>query len=99
MGRHDAPSAQRFNPDWTLAPGDLLREELKARNITQAELGRRMFYDRQVITRIINARQPLDPEFAIALEKQGFASAEFWVAAEAYYRLDLVRGRTRSIKP
>lgn len=84
-----------FRPDWTVAPGDILREELETRGISQAELARRMFYDRQVVTRIINARQPLDPIFALALEQQGIGTAEFWCSAESKYRLDLARGQKR----
>lgn len=84
-----------FDPDWTLAPGDLLRDELKARGITFTRLAQMTGRPRSAISKLINAYQPFTPEFALQLEAVFAISAEFWVTAEARYRLDLARGRKR----
>jgi HTH-type transcriptional regulator/antitoxin HigA len=78
-------------PDWTVAPGELLAEILDERGISQAELARRMGRPTKTINEIVNGKAAITPQTAIQLERVLATSASFWINAEAAYRYDLAR--------
>lgn len=91
---HAPIAAQPLNTDWTMPPGQLLKEELAARGITDqygaAEL---LGVPQQQVSRLYLGQARISAAFALRLEKLGFASAEFWVKAEALFKLDVERGK------
>ena len=79
-----------------IAPGEILQEELKAREMTQKELAIRMHRPAQVINEIIRARKAITPESAKDLERVLGVDAHFWLNLESGYRLTLARNRKKS---
>jgi addiction module HigA family antidote len=90
-------AAERYMPRVQLAesvhPGEILREELKARGLTQlacAELAGRSV---QVINLIINGKKGITPDTALDLERGLGVSAGFWVRLQAEHDLAVARQR------
>ena len=81
----------RVYSDMPIPPGDVLREELDARRMTQKELATRLGRPIQAINEIIKGKKAITPETAIGLEKALGIDARFWTNLEADYRLALAR--------
>jgi len=73
-------------------PGDILHEEMKARNLSQREIANRTGRPYQVINGIINGRKGISAETALDLESVfPEIPAEFWLRADLSYRLNVAR--------
>ncbi len=70
-------------------PGDTLEEMLAERGISQKELAERMGRPLKTINEIIKAKAAITSDTAMQLEKALGASAQFWLARENNYRIEL----------
>ncbi len=80
-----------WRPEWSVPPGDLLREALEERNMSQSELARRMDRPLKTINEIVNAKAAITPETALQLDLALGISADFWNALETHYRAAIAR--------
>lgn len=87
------PSA--WQPDWAVAPGEVLLEAIQERGMSQSELARRMGRPTKTINEIINGKTAITPETAIQLELTLGITARFWNNLETTYREHLARERSR----
>lgn len=88
-----------WHPDWVVIPGETLDEELKERDIPQANLARATGYSAKQINLIVKGKARISPEFALALEESlGGPSAEFWCNLQAQHDLAVLRRNTESPK-
>src|SRR3954465_8336352 len=74
-------------PAQVFPPGDFLREELEARDWTQADLARVLGRPVQTISAIINGKKEITPETALGLSAAFGTSALYWLNLEMAYRL------------
>lgn len=76
-------------PAILVTPGEILKDELDARGITQKQLAEKMGRPQQTISMIINGRKGISEETAVDLENafDGELSAEFWLNLDMLYRL------------
>lgn len=81
----------RFVPDYSVPPGETIREFLEELDMTQAELARRMGRPESAISQIINGKKRIEPETALQLEAVLGMTAGFWARLEANYRVNLAR--------
>lgn len=73
-------------------PGDILYEEMKARQLSQREVADRIGRPYQVINGIVNGRKSISAETALDLETVfPEIPAEFWLRADLSYRLNVAR--------
>lgn len=72
-------------------PGDFIRDELKARGWTQEDLSRVMGRPLTRVNEIIQGKQGVTPETAVALAIAFDTTADVWLRREAEYRLCLQR--------
>ncbi len=77
-------------------PGATLQDMLDEREMSQADLARKMKRPLKTINEIIKGKARITPETAIQLQKVLKVDAEFWLVREAKYRLSLLRRRPRS---
>jgi transcriptional regulator with XRE-family HTH domain len=56
------------NPDYAIAPGETLLEELRARDMSQAELAERTGRPLKTINEIVKGKTAITPETALQLE-------------------------------
>ncbi len=81
----------RTYSDMAIPPGEILAEELEARNMTQRQLAEEMGRPAQVINEIIKGKKSITPATALQLEDALGPSAEFWMGLQTTYRLTLAR--------
>jgi HTH-type transcriptional regulator/antitoxin HigA len=80
-----------WQPNWAVAPGDILLEALQDRGMTQAELAQRTARPPKTINEIIKGKAAITAETAIQLERAVGISARFWTGLEATYRSSLAQ--------
>ena len=89
-------------PDIAIPPGEYLAEEIKAREITQKELARRMGRPANTINEITNGKKAVTAETALQLEGvMPEIPARFWLNLETDYQLTkalIKRGRSKWCK-
>src|SRR6267154_3165549 len=80
-------------------PGDPLSEELKALNMSAAELARQLDVPTNRITQILNGTRAITGDTALRLAHFFGTSAEFWLNLQSLYELRLAEEKAgRSIK-
>jgi addiction module HigA family antidote len=75
-----------YRPDLSIPPGATLRDELRARNMTQAELATRMGRPKKTISELVNGKIALTADTAVQLEHVLGIPARFWLALECAYQ-------------
>ena len=78
---------QIYLSDLAIPPGEYLEEVLEEREMTQAELARRMGRPSQAINEIIKGDKSITSETVLQLEQVVDVPAYFWSKLEAEYRL------------
>ena len=72
-------------------PGELIKDELKERNLTQKELSEMTGIKPSVLSETINGKRSVSLNVAVALEKALGISAEVWMNLQTQYDLDSVQ--------
>lgn len=76
-------------------PGETVRFEcIEAAGLTVTEAARKLGCSRPTLSRVLNGQAAISPEMALALEGQGWSSADFWMRRQAAY--DLAQARRRA---
>jgi plasmid maintenance system antidote protein VapI len=91
-------SANEFQPDYAVPPGDTLRELLEMRGWTQALLAREIGWSLKHVNRVIKGHETISVDFALALERLDLGTAEFWIAREGHYRIRIARAALADAK-
>lgn len=76
-------------PARVVSPGQILTQELEARDWTQRDLAAIMGRPYQAVNEIINGNKQITPDTARELAYAFGTSIDFWMALEANYRLHL----------
>jgi addiction module HigA family antidote len=80
-------------------PGEHLAEELKALDMSAAELARQLDVPTNRITQILNGTRAITGDTALRLAHFFGTSAEFWLNLQSLYELRLAQNKTgKSIK-
>lgn len=87
----------RFEPGWTVPPGDTLLELMAERRMLFSDLARLMLEDETRVQRILAGVEPVTISDALTFEEVFGVSADFWMNMERRYREDLARGARRSV--
>ncbi len=92
-----ATSAQSgWQPNWAVAPGEILLEALQDRDMTQSELAQRLGRPLKTVNEIIKGKAAITAETAIQLERALGISASFWTNLETQYRDTLARQQAQA---
>ncbi len=91
-----ATAIDRFAPDYAVAPGEVLREHLQVRGISQAEFARRCGRSPKLISEIVAGTAPVLPDTALQFEKVLGLDATVWLALEQDYRLHRAKADERA---
>ena len=78
-------------PAYATHPGEILRDELEARNISQNQLAKMIDRPQQWVNSIVTGKRGINATTALLLEKALDIDAVFWVRLQGSYELDLVR--------
>ena len=74
-------------------PGEILRENLEAAELSVTETASRLGCTRQALSRLLNGKAGISPATALALERIGWSNASFWMRRQAAYELAQERRR------
>ena len=85
----------RYEPDYVVRPGEVLEENLEARNIKKVDLALRCSLSAKTVSQIINGSAPVSPETALCFQRVLGVSANVWNNLEANYRLSLAKQSVR----
>ncbi|HJN92194.1 MAG TPA: HigA family addiction module antitoxin [Dehalococcoidia bacterium] len=85
--------ATDFITDLAVHPGEFLREELEARELTQAELARQMDRPAELVNAICRERKNITAATALDLEKALDIRASTWMNLQTQYELTIERNR------
>ena len=78
--------------------GEFIKEYLRERKITQKEVCEKTFVSERHLSNVINGKQKLSYELALKLELvMPDVQAEFWLALEQEYHLQMLRAKNRYI--
>lgn len=69
-------------------PGELIKDELKERGLTQKQLAEMTGIKASVISETINGKRSVSLNMAVALEKALSIPAEMWMNLQTQYDLD-----------
>ncbi len=90
-----ATNSNRSWSDLPIPPGEILLEELQARNMTQKELALRLGRPSQVINEIIKGKKAITSDTALGLESVLGIEAQYWANLERDYQMVLARIRAQ----
>ena len=72
-------------------PGELLRENIEAVGWSVAECAGRLGMSPPALSRLLNGRTAMSPRVALALERLGWSTAEFWMRVQTGHQLAQLR--------
>lgn len=75
-----------FEPDYRVAPGETLKEEIDARNWPYGNVARRLCLSVARLQELLTGDMPITPLLAKRLSRLTGHSAQFWLNLEANYR-------------
>ena len=68
-------------------PGEMIKEEIEARGITQKELAEKMGVSYTVFNEILNGKRPVTTEYALLLEAALGIDAGIWLRLQTDYNM------------
>jgi addiction module HigA family antidote len=68
-------------------PGEMIKDEIIARGITQKELAKQMGVSYTVFNEILNGKRPVTTEYALLLEAALGTNASIWIGQQADYNM------------
>lgn len=98
MSNYYMPTEQARTPAAICPPGDILKEELAAREWSQQELADILGRPPRLISELIGGKRAITPETAIGLGAAFGSSPEYWMALETSYQLSKLRRSPEDIK-
>ena len=72
-------------------PGEMIKDEIQARGITQKELAQQMGVSYSVFNEILNGKRPVTTEYALLLEAALGTDANIWLGLQAEYNMQKMK--------
>ena len=72
-------------------PGEMIKDEIIARGITQKELAQQMGVSYTVFNEILNGKRPVTTEYALLLEAALGTNANIWLGLQADYNMQKIK--------
>ena len=72
-------------------PGEILKDELDARNLSQQKLAEKTGMSKSEVSLIVNGRRNITPLIAVKLESILEIKAEFWMNLQVKYEIDKIK--------
>ena len=79
--------ANNMMPSMLIHPGEMLKDEIEVRGITQKDLSKRMGVSYTVFNEILNGKRPITTEYALLLEAALGIHAGIWLRLQADYNM------------
>ena len=80
-------TANNMTSSMLIHPGEMIKDEIAARGITQKELAKQMGVSYTVFNEILNGKRPVTTEYALLLEAALGTNASIWIGLQADYNM------------
>jgi len=92
-------AAERYawRPDWAVHPGELLKDELVEREMTQTALAEATGFTQKHISMVVTGKAGIGIELALALERLWGTRGEVWMRLQADFDCHQVRHGLRPL--
>ena len=72
-------------------PGEMIKDEIAARGLTQKDLAQQMGVSYTVFNEILNGKRPVTTEYALLLEAALGTDANIWISLQADYNMQKMK--------
>ena len=72
-------------------PGEMIKDEIIARGLTQKDLAQKMGVSYTVFNEILNGKRPVTTEYALLLEAALGTDANIWMGLQADYNMQKMK--------
>lgn len=79
-------------------PGEMIKDEITARGITQKDLAQKMGVSYTVFNEILNGKRPVTTEYALLLEAALGTDANIWLGLQADYNMQKMKQDNSFVK-
>lgn len=83
--------ANNLTPFEPTHPGELIRDELEERNLTQARLAALIGVSPSLLNEVVNSKRGIDTELALLFEAALGISANLWLKLQADYNMQVAK--------
>lgn len=84
---HAEISIGNMTSSMLIHPGEMIKDEIAARGITQKELAKQMGVSYTVFNEILNGKRPVTTEYALLLEAALGTNASIWIGLQTDYNI------------
>lgn len=83
----DDKIANNMRSSLLIHPGEMIKDEIIARGLTQKKLAKQMGVSYTVFNEILNGKRPVTTEYALLLEAALGTNASIWIGLQADYNM------------
>jgi addiction module HigA family antidote len=83
--------ANNLEPSIPIHPGELLKEEIECRGISQKKLAERMGMSYTVLNEVLNGKRAVTAEYALLFEAALGIEASMWIRIQVDYNLQMAK--------
>lgn len=87
QNKYDREIANNMMSSMLIHPGEMIKDEIVARGMTQKELAKKMGVSYTVFNEILNGKRPVTTEYALLLEAALGTNASIWIGLQADYNM------------
>lgn len=91
QSRAEERTANNLTSSELIHPGEMIKDEIVARGLTQKELARQMGVSYTVFNEILNGKRPVTTEYALMLEAALGTNANIWIGLQSDYNMQKAR--------
>lgn len=91
MGTIKTYSPYELKPSTPIHPGEILKDELEARGLSQRKFAAIIGVSYSVLNEVINGKRPISTEYALKIEAATGIPAYIWVNMQSAYDMQVTR--------
>ena len=91
MNISEEKTANKMMSSMLIHPGEMIKDEIIARGLTQKELAQKMGVSYTVFNEILNGKRPVTTEYALLLEAALGTDANIWIGLQADYNMQMIK--------
>jgi len=84
-------TANNMTSSELIHPGEMIKDEITARGMTQKELAQQMGVSYSVFNEILNGKRPVTIEYALLLEAALGTDANIWLGLQSDYNMQKIK--------
>lgn len=90
-GKDDNMIANNMTSSLAIHPGEMIKDEIESRGISQRQLAKQMEVSYSVLNEVLNGKRPLSVEYAMMLEAILGIDAGIWLRLQLDYNIQTTK--------